>query len=278
MRALRISACVLAAIVIISSVVLRVTSSGKADKPEITCSAGDVIEASTAITDGELLAYASAYDEQDGDLTADIVVSRKNFFIAPNTLSIVFAVCDSDNNVATVERKLRFTDYTPPEIILTDDLIFPSGYSFELSKYVRAQDVIDGDITNYVKLISTEFVNTLGTYKVNLKVSNSMADITDITVNAIVTDSYNADVRINLSQYIVYVGAGAELDFASFVSGVNNMGGTRYGVGDVTVDASGVNMSEPGVYDVFYRIYEGRNASVREVTFTRLVVVVREAA
>ena len=277
MRITRIVVAVLAIVVMVVGVSLRLTSSGKSDKPVITCKVDDVIEASISVTDEELLSYVTAYDKQDGDLTSDIVVSRKNFFIEPNTSTVVFAVSDSDNNISNIEKKLYFNDYKPPEIILNNDFIFPSGYNFDLAYYVRAEDVIDGDISAYIKQISTEFVNTAGTYKVNMKVSNSMTDSTNITVNAIVTDNYSFDVRIRLSQYITYVYEGAELDYASFITNVTSKGKPQYDVGDVTIDSSAVDLSKAGVYDVFYRITSGTGEDAQEISLTRLVVVVREA-
>ena len=277
MRIIKILVIAIAAIVLVAGISLRVTSSGKKEGPKIVCNAEGTIEASVNVTDEELLSFITASDTQDGDLTAKVVVSRKNFFVEEDTTIITFAVSDSDNNVATLRKKLHFNDYKPPEIILNNDFVFPSGYTFDLAYYVKANDVIDGDISQFVKLISSEFINTVGTYPVNLKVSNSFADSTDITVNAIVTEKYSFNTRIYLSTYITYVDVGAELDYKSFITDIKDKENRRYDIDDVTIDSSAVNTATPGVYDVFYRITRGQGLNEEEISMTRLVVVVKGA-
>lgn len=273
MKLTRILTVVIATFVLVVGVLLRVSSVGEKDAPTITCSVGEVIEAPVAVTDEELCAYVTAYDNKDGDLTSKVTVSRKTFFIEKDTLFVTFAVSDSDNNVTSLKKRLRFTDYKAPEILLNNDFVFPSGYSYDLAYYVKAQDIIDGDITEYVKLISPEYVNTVGTYPVNLKVSNSFADTTNITINAIVTNNYSFNTRIYLSTYITYVDKGAELDYKSFITEIVDKDGKKYNINNVKIDSSAVDTTQPGVYDVFYRIYSGKE----EISMTRLVVVVKGA-
>ena len=275
-RFLKIFMSALAVIVVASGIVLHFMNRGKKDAPTITCTAEDMITVSVSVTDEELLRFVTASDKQDGDLTSQIVVSKKTYFIGPKVSTITYSVCDSDNNITSLTKNVFYSDYKSPEITLLNEFIFPSGYNFDLSRYVQATDVIDGNLSDYVKVISSEFANVNGQYKVNIKVSNSMADCTDITINAIVTDEDYSQVRIVLSSYTTYVTVGETVDYKSFIQNVINKRATYYDADDIKIDASNVDLTKPGVYDVFYRIPKSRDEADGNATMSRLVVVVRE--
>lgn len=277
MRILKITVIALAVLVALSSVWLHINARGKEDAPVIKCAEDDVIEATVSITDEELLKLVTATDKQDGDITSKIVVSRKNFFVSPKTTAVTYSVCDSDNNVTTLTRKLIFSDYHPPRIILTNDFIFPSGRVFNLGDYVVAEDVIDGNITSNIKLISSEYTSAQGEYIVNLKVSNSMADSTELNISAIVTNDDYSTLRIRLNEYIKYIAPNTEVDYRTFLSAIINKTSAKYDLDDVVVDSSEVDVSKPGVYNVYYRLFEGRGENATVVSMSRLVVVVEEA-
>lgn len=277
MKILKVFVVVLAVLVITTSVVLDIAMPADHNAPEIIFSGQDVIEAPVGVTDEELLSYVTARDEKDGDLTEKIVLTRKNFFIAPSVCSIVYTVCDSDNNVTTVQKALRYTDYRSPRFVFMNDYTFPNGVDYLVSRYVLANDVIDGDISSYVKLISAEFSNTTGTYPMTMKVSNSMGDSSSITINAIVVNNYNYNLRIRLANYITYLKTNDTVDFSSYIIGFLNKTNQKYDVKDIVIDSSAVDMTKPGTYDVFYRLYDGTGEDKEELTMTRLVVVVEEA-
>ncbi len=277
MKILKLLVVVLTVLVVATSIVLDIAMPADRNAPEIVFSAGDVIEAEVDITDEELLSYVTAYDEKDGDLTDKIVLTRKNFFIAPSVCSIVYTVCDSDNNVTTIQKALHYTNYRSPRFVFMNDYTFPSGVDYNVSKYVSANDAIDGDISNYVKLISPEFSSTVGTYPMTMKVSNNMGDSSSITINAIVVNNYNYNLRIRLTNYITYLKVNDEVDFSSYIYGFLNKTNQKYETSDIVIDSSAVDMSKPGTYDVFYYLYEGQGDQKEELTMTRLVVVVEEA-
>lgn len=274
MKILRIISVVVAVVVLSVGAIFALTSSKKNEGPQLTCTESSAIIATVGVTDEELLSYVKAYDEQDGDISSHIKVIRKNFFadVAEKTTVVTFAVCDSDNNTATLSRRLIFSDYHSPRISLNNDLIVASGYNYRLSQYVSATDVIDGDLTQYVKVISTDFSNVEGRYPVNIKVSNSMGDTTDITIDAIIVPEEMFDVRVKLNEYLVYTSVGKEIDYAANIKDISNKTDTKYKTSDIKVDSSGVDIATPGVYDAYYRIFNGEN----EITMTRLVVIVTE--
>ncbi len=272
MRTLRILAVVLAVVINVTGGVIMFTSRDKADAPVIECTEGSTIVATVGATDEELLKYVTAYDNQDGDLTGKIKVVRKNLLIEknPGASTVTFSVCDSDNNVKTITRKLVMTDYFSPRIYLNYDFVFPSGYSYKLAKYITAEDAIDGDLTKYVKIISSSFANVEGEYPVVVKVSNSFADTTELTINAIVTDENYFDVKVKLSDYLKYYKVGEEPDFKALVTDIVNKTDKKYDNDDIVIDTSKVDMSKAGAYDVFYRIMDKEKV----ISMTRLIVVV----
>ena len=272
MRLIKIVTVILAVIVLVGGTVLWLTSLGKDDAPVIKSTEETTITGTVATTDEELLKYVTAHDKQDGDLTASVKVIRKKYFIEDKTTIITFAVCDKDNNVSSIQRKLILSDYYSPRIEMKSDFIFPGGYNYNLADYVSAVDCIDGDISNYMKLISADFTNIEGTYPVNIKISNSMADSTSLTINAIVTDKDYFNVKIRLNNYISYVPVGSTVDYAALIKDIYNKTDNTYSTEDITIDYSLVDMSKPGVYDVFYRLYNGEDLA----SLTRLVVVVTE--
>lgn len=275
MRLLKIAALIICVAVLATSAVLYITSRGETVAPELSCSA-KTIEGSVNMTDEELLAYVTAYDEQDGDLTDKIKVIRKKYFIDDkNTTVVTFSVCDSDNNVSSTQCQLVFTDYHSPRLTLNNDLILPGGYKYALERYVTAYDIIDGDLSQYLKLISSEITNTEGVYPVNIKVSNSMADTTEMTVNAIVTDKDYFSVKVHLSDYITYQKVNAEIDYSSFIKSIYNTTSEKYDNDDIVLDTSAVDMTKPGIYEAYYKIPKN-NGTDDLVTMTRLFVVVEE--
>lgn len=277
MRILRVITVLLSAVVFIAGTVIYFTSSHKKEAPILTCTVtiDQPIECNVDTPDEELLKYVSAYDRQDGDISDQIKIVRKKHLIDnKNTVIVMFAVCDSDNNVASLSRQLVLTDYHPPRISLSSDFIFQSGHTFSVSKYVNAYDVVDGDLSLFVKLISTEFTNIEGEYPINIKVSNSMGDSTEMTINAIVTNEDYVNVKIQLDNYAYYCNKGAEIDYMSLVTGINNLTNKTYETESIIVDDSQVDTSTPGVYNAFYKIVDEKNEKV--ITMTRLVVIVTE--
>lgn len=272
MRLIKLLTVFLAVIILVGSAVVFLTSLGDKDAPVMKCTEEGDINGVVATTDEELLKYVTATDKQDGDLSDKIKVIRKKYFVSNKTTVITYAVCDSDNNVTTLQKRLVMADYYSPRIELKSDFIFPGGYTYNLADYVTVVDCVDGDISDYMKLISSEFANAEGVYPVNIKISNSMADSASLTINTIVTykDYFNTKVRLN--KYITYVKKGEEIDYKSIIKDIYSKSGAQYAADEVVVDNSAVDMSKAGVYDAFYRLYSGEEI----VTMTRLVVVVEE--
>ena len=60
----------------------------------------EMIEVSLKSTDEELLKGVTAHDEKDGDLTDKIIIESISRFKEKGISKVIYAVCDSNNNVS----------------------------------------------------------------------------------------------------------------------------------------------------------------------------------
>ena len=99
--------------------------------PEISCDSDTV---SVSVEDEEideaLLSGVKASDNEDGDLTDQIVAGSFSRFVTPGVTSLTYVVFDSGNQPASLTREVHFTDYHAPRFTLSND----SGYLDQLSQ------------------------------------------------------------------------------------------------------------------------------------------------
>lgn len=132
-------------------------------------------------TDEELLEYVTATDVEDGDISKDVIVEQMSNLIEGNRREVVYSVCDSDNHVTKVTKEITYRDYTSPVIepIEEEPVINERKYTAVRGCF-RAIDVIDGDISNKIKIVSIDTskgTSTRGVFPVTLTVTNSCGDV-----------------------------------------------------------------------------------------------------
>lgn len=271
MHFLRVFVSVLAAISVIVMAIFTVADNSRKNPPVIKCDSGEIIEVPTKTSDKELLKYVTAFDEEDGDLTKNIIVERQNYFLEKGLTTVNFAVCDSDNNTVKLKKKIKFSDYTSPQIELLDDLIIPTQETVSFKSLTTVVDKYDGNISGKTKIISPNYNNLkAGEYDINFKVTNSFSDTCDITVKAIVTDEDYSAASIKLSKYSLYTEIGETVNFRDYISGVVGANGQNYSVSQVIIDDSDFNPEKAGIYNVFFSVKSGSST----ITKTRMIVVV----
>ena len=271
MHFLRICVSVLAALSVIIVAIFTITDLSRKNQPVIKCDSGEILEVPTKISDQELLEYVTAFDEEDGDLTENIIVERQNYFLEKGLTTVNFAVCDSDNNTVKLKKKIKFSDYNSPQIKLLDDLLISTSETIDFKNVASAVDKYDGDISGKIKIISPNYNNLKpGEYDINFKVTNSFSDTCDITVKAIVTDEDYSAASIKLSDYLIYTKIGETVNFRDYIKGVVGADGQNYSVSQIVIDDSEFNPEKAGTYNVFFSIKSGSNT----VTKTRMTVVV----
>lgn len=252
MRLLKLTLILLLTVVIVLYGVTFVNQriSGKDIGPEITCPE-EILEISVTDPEDLLLAGVTASDRQDGDLTPKIQILGISKLITNNTAKVTYLVFDSDGNMDSLVRRIRYTDYERPHFSIKRPLLYAKNEAIALLDRLEVTDVIDGDITESVRVSALSATADSEIYTVSLQVTNSMGDTARITLPVVMLEgtSYRPDVR--LSTYLVYIEAGSAFNAQSYLSGVQTAEGAG-STANVQVTST-VDASTPGTYYVYYR-------------------------
>jgi hypothetical protein len=101
-----------------------------------------------------------------------------------------------------VHRTLVYTDYRPPRFTFKSDMRFEAGEKFNLIDLIGATDLIDGDISEKVKLISSELnASVPGVYNCQAQVTNSKGDVSYLEFTVTIAQAANVLQEL-LSQYV----------------------------------------------------------------------------
>lgn len=158
--------------------------------PVVKCESNEIVVSVTA-TDKELMKGVSAVDDRNGDVTDSLIIESMSAF-ADGERVIVYAAVDKSGNVGRCQRILKYDDYEPPVITLTDYLIFPIGSKANLLNYVEAQSNLDGDLTSKIKYSIDRNVDysVEGIYEVEFRVSDSVGTVSYLTAYLEIYDPF----------------------------------------------------------------------------------------
>lgn len=178
----------------------------------------ELLEVPLGADNSELLKGVSAYDEKDGDLSDKVIVESLSNFIGDGICKATYAVCDSDNHVATASRRIRYAGYHAPRFSLSRSVCFSVYETVDVSAAVTANDCIDGDITKNIVLTSDDYSGaTTGVFSVKASVNNSKGDSSLVTLPLIIEDRSLSAPSITLSSYLVYTGVNEPVDIDSYL-------------------------------------------------------------
>lgn len=224
--------------------------SGRDVGPEISCPEG-VLEISVRDPESLLLSGVTASDKQDGDLTAKIQILSISKLVTNNTAKVTYLVFDSDGNMDTLVRQIRYSDYSRPVFAIKRPLVYSKNEAIALLDRLQVTDVIDGDITESVRVSALSATSDSEIYTVSLQVTNSMGDTTRLTVPVVLQEhtSYRPDIR--LSTYLVYINAGETFHAQSYLTSLSTMEGP-VDISNVQITST-VDASTAGTYYVYYR-------------------------
>lgn len=226
-----------------------------------------------SVTDGgeALLQGLTASDPQDGDLTGSILVASSSYFVEPGVFDVDYVVFDSHRNSAEYTRRVSYSDYTHPRFRVSEPLVYVRGENIRYLNNITAEDVLDGDLTEMIKIKASNVSNyTAGAYPVLLEVTNSHGDRQEVELYVIVLDHRETGPRIELKEYLTYVTAGDSFDPYHLVESVTDSKGDSVNRGQVSVLGS-VDTDKPGSYQLIFSYDDGK-AEGRAYT----TVVVRE--
>lgn len=230
--------------------------------PVITVPEG-TLQVSINDDESKLLEGITASDGKDGDITGKVLIESVSKFIRPGVCTVTYAVSDNDNHVAKATRTIEYTDYTPPEFYMKRVLVYAVDEAMDIHAAVGARDCIDGDISDKVTVLATDYVaNTAGVFTVSLQVANSMGDTIYLDVTVHVEGNETMAPEIALKKSLIYIKKGEKPDFESFIQEVTIDGVVMNDYGMMI--STNFDSNIPGTYNVHYYIttttgYEGHS-------------------
>lgn len=250
----------------------------------------DTVTVSVGDDESALLAGVTAQDNRDGDLSGQVMVRSISQFIEPRTALVSYIVFDAADNIGTASRNVVYSDYRSPHFALREPLIYRVGSTVTLTDRLSADDVLDGDLSGSIRLVSSNFNNTAeGTGTLTVQVTNSMGDAVQLELPVIFAVLSPQDPEITLTDALVYLPVGADFRAEDYLAEVTDPLYAPTAAGDeeegeepqtvdlrgaVTVD-SNVDTGTPGSYRVFYTYQSGDGTTAR-TAMTALTVVVEE--
>lgn len=246
-------------------------------KPVIKCTS-DRLLISCMHTEADLLRGITAYDEEDGDITEDILIGNFSKFTKPGVCKIKYAVFDSEKNYAEYERNVEFYDYESPKITLTGPLIFieNSNSDYTLRNYLRATDSLDGEVSKHIKIENLDVnYRNRGTYTVSVSLKNSFGDSVKLDLPIHVLENRKRGLGISLTQPLIYIGQDEIIEPKNYIGSIwREQDSQILPLEDCELEIkSGIDYSRPGVYQINYSAYASDKTLYGE---TWLTVVVGE--
>lgn len=224
--------------------------SGVRVPPTIQCDS-ELLEVSVQDADDVLLSGVTASDRQDGDLTEKILIQGISKLISNDTAKITYLVFDSDGNAASCTRRIRYTDYERPHFTIQKPLIYGENEDIELLDRLTAVDVLDGDLTDAIRVSTLSGSSEPEVRNVTVQATNSMGDTARLTLPLVVYSGTAVRPEVVLKERLVYLQQGASFRAGDYLSAVTTPTGPG-DTGDVQITGQ-VDTANPGTYYVYYR-------------------------
>ena len=261
---------IVAAIILVLSLLFagwvhnRYYSSLNMDYPEIS-NASELLQLSVQDPPDAIFQGLQARDATDGDLTDQIMVASVSHFLELGTVSVKYVVFDRHNNSATLTRRVHYTDYTAPVFSLEKAPVYTVGSSFDLLDHIRAEDCLDGDISDRIRVISNMVNNfSVGNYPVVLEVSNSCGDTAQITLWVTYLNKAST-ANVKLHKYIVYVQQGDDFDPHQWLAAVTDNNAAALDEKNIEIQGN-LDTNRPGCYQLVYSYNDGKRTGQSPLT------------
>lgn len=233
-------------------------SSDRKVPPKINCPT-DILEVSAADSEAVLLADVTAMDEQDGDLTGKVTVSGISKLITNDTAKVTYIVFDSDDNMASCVRHIRYTDYHRPTFSVTEPLVYSSTEEVAMLSRLKATDVVDGDISKNIRVSTLEPSKSSEIYHVSIQVSNSVGDTSFLRLPVLLLESNPLRPEITLTQSLLYIEKDTKFTPSAYLLSLQVPGTPQVPISEVSIDNT-VDTGKPGTYYVTYT-YSANNTT-----------------
>lgn len=241
--------------------------SGTSQGPKIRCD-GEILQISAKDPEEKLLTGVTASDPQDGDLTDQILIGGISKLITNDTAKVTYLVFDSDHNVTSFVRYVQYTDYERPQLQLDAPLVFQSEKAVSVTKNLKATDVVDGDLSDSVRISTLSPTQWENVYNVVAQVTNSMGDTARLELPVLIQQEDWTRPVIQLTQNLIYLETDSEFDPAQYLHSVQEAG-IAVSMESVQITHS-VDTGKPGCYWVCYSYTSGGRTGM---AFLTVVVV-----
>jgi hypothetical protein len=231
--------------------------------PEIYFPA-EMLEVSAADKESALLQGMTATDAQDGDITNRITVCSISNLIGNNTAKVTYVVFDSDNNMASCVRRIRYTDYRRPTFSISKPLVFSKTDSISILPRLEAHDVVDGDLSDRIRVSTQNNTSDKEIFMVAIQVTNSIGDTSILQVPVLIQESNPMRPEIRLKKQLVYLENGSKFEASSYIEALK-VPGQNIPLSDVSI-SSDVNTEKPGTYYVYYSYASGNSVGTSILT------------
>lgn len=226
------------------------------------------LELSVEDDQAKLLEGVHAYDEEDGDLSSDIIIDSISAFDKDYNRTVKYVVFDRENKAVTAERTISYVDYTAPRFRFTESLIMDTLTTSRLNKLVQAESCVDGDISANVDVKMGSFENNA--VPVDITVRDSTGTESSITVKC----DYDRNIYVSsilLNDYLIYTKTGEKPDLKGNIKDilVGNQSNMNL-ESDVLIQES-IDVNQPGTYEAYYYLNGDNGVSAR----TKAVVIVQ---
>lgn len=182
--------------------------SGREEGPVIECPE-EILEISIHDGPEALLAGVTARDTRDGDLTHRVMVGGVSKLIGGDRAKVTCMVFDSDDNMASLVRQVRYSDYRRPRIGLKEPLVFDDDSQAKLLSAVEVTDVLDGDLSDKARVSTLWATGEEGIYSATILVTNSLGDTAMVDVPVLIGRSAGT---IRLDRQVLYLAQGDAFD------------------------------------------------------------------
>ncbi|MDT8337314.1 MAG: hypothetical protein RQ856_05760 [Candidatus Izemoplasmatales bacterium] len=149
------------------------------------------------ITVAEIQSSLSAYDDIDGDLSANIMVVQDNYTAnigLLGTYSVIFSVTDNSMNSTEMTVNVQLVDILAPVFsnVSTITAVYPNTYTVqEIISMLSASDNYDADVSHLISLVKDNYTinsNIVGTYQMDFQVTDSSGNTSYYTQDISVVD------------------------------------------------------------------------------------------
>ncbi|HHS3223243.1 TPA: immunoglobulin-like domain-containing protein [Listeria monocytogenes] len=209
--------------------------------------------------------YATAMDEEDGDLTSSVQVVSNN--VNPDkegSYSVTYKVTDSAGKVVEITISIEVVNDAPVLNVVNRELSV--GDTFNPLESVSAYDTEDGDISSRIQVTENNVNNQVaGTYSVTYKVTDLFGKSTTETIQVQVVND-----KPTISASDKELNVGDTFDPLDGVRANDKQDGDLTGV--IRVQANDVDTTKAGTYHVTYVVEDSAGAVVEKT----VVITVKE--